>query len=196
MLKFKIIVAGAKGVGKTSLIRRFCTGSFDFSTLSTIGVDFETKEVVLDNDVILFNIWDFAGEEKFRILFPSYVSGASGALVLYDITNRDSLDDLVNWIEIIESASDHPNTLFLIGTKLDLEEKREVSKEEAMKFHKKFNFKGDVIETSSKSGNNVEETFIKLGKEILQHSLIKCKHCGEFFPQELIYCQFCGNKKD
>jgi small GTP-binding protein len=195
LLKFKIIVAGAKGVGKTSLIRRFCTGKFDISTLSTIGVDFETKEVVLDNDVILFNIWDFAGEEKFRILFPSYVSGASGALVLYDITNRDSLDDLVNWIEIIESVPDHPNTLFLIGTKLDLEENREVSSEEALKFHKKFNFKGDITETSSKSGINIEETFIKLGKEILQCSLIKCKHCGEFFPQELIYCQFCGNKK-
>ena len=68
--------------------------------------------------------------------------------------------------------------------------------EEALNFHKKFNFKGEVVETSSKSGINIEETFIKLGKEILQRSLIKCKHCGELFPQELIYCQFCGNKKD
>ncbi|MFX0071420.1 MAG: Rab family GTPase, partial [Candidatus Hermodarchaeota archaeon] len=84
MIKFKVIIAGSKDVGKTSLLRRYSTGKFDTSTLSTIGVDFETKKIVVDDVEILLNLWDFAGEKKFRILFPSYVSGASGALVLYD----------------------------------------------------------------------------------------------------------------
>lgn len=195
MLKFKIIVAGAKGVGKTSLIRRFCTGKFDISTLSTIGVDFETKKVVLDDDIILFNIWDFAGEEKFRILFPSYVSGSSGAILLYDITRRESLDDMANWIEIISDNDNSPNTKLLVGAKLDLDEYREIEKKDAVEFAEKFDFKGGVIETSSKTGFNVEKTFIKLGKTILKTSLIKCQHCGKVFPRELLYCQYCGNKK-
>ena len=194
MIKFKIIVAGAKGVGKTSLIRRFCTGKFDISTLSTIGVEFETKKVVVEDSIILLNIWDFAGEEKFRTLFPSYVSGASGAVIMYDITNKESLDDLVDWLEIINSSKNAPNTKLLVGAKLDLEVYRQISKEDALEFFNKHEFQGQIIEFSSKTGYNVEAIFVMLGKEILKNSLIKCPSCGNFYPKELIYCQYCGHK--
>ncbi|TFF84902.1 MAG: GTP-binding protein, partial [Promethearchaeota archaeon] len=130
LLKFKVIVAGAKNSGKTSLIRRYATGKFHSDLLSTIGVDFETKKVEVEGEKILLNIWDFAGEKKFRILLPSYVSGASGALILYDITNNESLIDLHDWMKVITSVPNSPKTKLLLEAKSDLENLREVSKKE------------------------------------------------------------------
>ncbi|HEA71156.1 hypothetical protein LCGC14_0769790 [marine sediment metagenome] len=192
MIKFKVVVAGAKNVGKTSLIRRYATGKFETSTLSTIGVDFETKKLVVDGTEILLNIWDFAGEKKFRLLFPSYISGASGALLLYDITNKDSFNDLYDWINVISSIPNSPKTKILIETKTDL--KRKVAKEEAMGFVEKYDFQGDIIATSAKTGENVEEAFITLGREILKNSLRKCTNCEKMYPIELKFCQYCGSK--
>lgn len=192
MIKFKVVVAGAKNVGKTSLIRRYATGKFETSTLSTIGVDFETKKLVVDGTEILLNIWDFAGEKKFRLLFPSYISGASGALLLYDITNKDSFNDLYDWINVISSIPNSPKTKILIETKTDL--KRKVAKEEAMQFVEKYDFQGDIIATSAKTGENVEEAFITLGREILKNSLQKCTNCEKMYPIELKFCQYCGSK--
>ncbi len=192
MIKFKVVVAGAKNVGKTSLIRRYATGKFDKSTLSTIGVDFETKKVVVDNTEILLNIWDFAGEERFRVLFPSYISGASGALMLYDVTNEDSLNDLYDWINVISSVPNAPKTKILIEAKIDLE--RKVKREDALKAFEKFKFQGDLISTSSKTGDNVEKAFEMLGREIIKNSLRKCTKCGELYPLEMKFCQYCGTK--
>ena len=192
MIKFKVVVAGAKNVGKTSLLRRFATGKFEKSTLSTIGVDFETKKVVVDDTEILLNIWDFAGEKKFRLLFPSYVSGASGALMLYDITNEDSLNDLYDWINVISSVPNPPKTKILIEAKNDL--KRKVKREKALKIFDKFNFQGEMLSTSSKTGENVEKAFEMLGREILKNSLKKCTNCGQHYPLELKFCQYCGSK--
>ncbi|MHA1804916.1 MAG: GTP-binding protein [Promethearchaeota archaeon] len=195
MIKFKIVVAGAKNVGKTSLIRRYATGKFETSTLSTIGVDFETKKITVDDMDILLSIWDFAGEEKFRILFPSYVSGASGALLLYDITNRESLLDLRDWMKVITSVPYPPKTKLLLETKLDLKKDRKVKIKEARKFLNEFDFQGDIIGTSAKTGEGVEEAFELLGRELLKYSLSECPNCGKPFPLELKFCQYCGKKR-
>jgi len=192
MIKFKVVVAGAKNVGKTSLIRRYATGKFEISTLSTIGVDFETKKVIVDDTEILLNIWDFAGEKKFRLLFPSYVSGASGALMLYDVSNKDSLNDLYDWINVISSVPNSPKTKILIEAKKDLS--RKVRKEEALEIFDKFGFQGELISTSAKTGENVEKAFEMLGREILMNSLRKCPNCGKMYPLELKFCQYCGTK--
>jgi small GTP-binding protein len=194
MIKFKIIIAGQKSVGKTSLLRRYATGKFETSTLSTIGVDFETKKINVDEVEILLNLWDFAGEKKFRLLFPSYVSGASGALILYDITNKDSLNDLHDWMEVIDDVPLPPRTRLLIEHKIDLEAQREVTRKEAMKLFKKYKFQGEIIGASAKTGENVENVFKMLGREILKNSLRKCSNCGNLYPIELKFCQFCGNK--
>jgi small GTP-binding protein len=192
MIKFKVVVAGAKNVGKTSLIRRYATGKFEKSTLSTIGVDFETKKVLVDETEILLNIWDFAGEKKFRLLFPSYVSGASGALMLYDVTNEDSLNDLYDWINVISSVPNSPKTKILIEAKSDL--KRNVKKADAQQLFEKHKFKGEILSTSAKTGENVEKAFEMLGREILKNSLKKCPQCGKHYPSELKFCQYCGSK--
>jgi len=195
MIKFKVVIAGAKNVGKTSLLRRYATGKFNKSTLSTIGVDFETKKLSIDDTDILLNIWDFAGEIKFRLLFPSYISGASGAVMMYDITNKETLVDLYEWIELIESVQNPPRTKILLEHKVDLEDQRVVSRKEAEEIFKKHKFQGEIIGTSAKTGENVEDAFLLLGKEILKNSLNKCPDCGKHYPVELKFCQYCGTRR-
>ncbi len=192
MIKLKIIVAGAKDVGKTSLIRRFVSGKFEINTLSTIGVDFMTKNMNINNQDIHLSIWDFAGETKFRSLFPGYLSGASGALILYDITSRTSFNDLDEWMNLINSASGKISKL-LIGSKSDLVDKRQVSEEEGKNFQNS-NGIDHFIECSSKSGLNVEKIFDLLTESILKSSLKKCPHCGETIAKELFFCTYCGRK--
>ena len=191
MIKLKIIVAGAKAVGKTSLIRRYCTGKFAVDTLSTIGVDFMVKNLKLDDGTeVHLSLWDFAGENKFRTLFPSYCSGASGALILFDITDEDSFADLNPWIELISKSSDKIVKL-LIGSKADLKNQRKITTKKAEDFKKKQ--KLDLfLESSAKTGQNVEEIFNNMAKIIVERSLLKCPKCQELIPKELIFCTYCG----
>ncbi|MHA1730123.1 MAG: GTP-binding protein [Promethearchaeota archaeon] len=195
MLKLKIIVAGAKSVGKTSLIKRYCTGSFDMNTLSTIGVDFMVKTLKIDeNTEIVFSLWDFAGESKFRQLFPSYCSGASGTLLLFDITNESSFEELNDWLKLINNASSGI-IKFLIGSKTDLEDDRVISVKQALEFKKENNL-DQFMETSAKTGNGVEKVFQMMAEFIIKKALIKCPFCGELIQKmdPLIFCSFCGKK--
>lgn len=192
MIKLKTIVAGAKDVGKTSLIHRYVSGKFNVNTLSTIGVDFMTKNLQLDGRDIHLSLWDFAGEKKFRVLFPSYCSGASGALILYDITSRNSFEDLKDWLSIINNSSGKIVKL-LIGAKSDLKDQRKIPLEEAIKFQKANNIE-EYIECSAKTGENVDKIFELLTRSILNSSLKNCPFCNELIPKELVFCQYCGKK--
>lgn len=192
MLKYKIVVAGAKDVGKSSLITRYCDNSFSETTQGTIGVAFKRKEVNFkENFKIELSIWDFGGEEKYRILLPTYVKGASAALLLYDTTDKSTLEDIRNWVKIIDENSKDIIKI-IIGTKIDLKENREISKADALKISEKFKCYGEPVGTSSKTGENVEEAFLNVVKAIIERDLQVCKHCGQLFSKKLKICNFCG----
>lgn len=192
MLKFKIIVAGAKEVGKTSLIHRYVSGSFSSDTLSTIGVDFMTSNIEVDGVQVHFSIWDFAGENRFRQLFPSYCSGASGALMLFDVTDKSSFDDLTDWINLIDNSSNSIMKI-LVAAKVDLEEKRKISQEKAKEFVKDHNLEL-YLETSAKTGKGVNDVFVEMARIVIQKSLRKCPKCGELIAKAQMFCMFCGQK--
>ena len=192
-LKYKICLAGSKDVGKSSLIARFCDDIFNENTIGTIGVAFKKKNIDIDDKIkIELNIWDFGGEEKYRSLFPQYCNGASAALILYDTTSKESLKDVANWVKIIKNNALENVVLVLIGTKIDLKDKLEISKAEAKKESQKFNFKGDIVETSAKTGENVEKAFLNVARLIILTFLQTCKNCGMFFAKKLKICNHCG----
>ena len=148
---------GDAAVGKTSLTLRFISGFFLDDLKLTIGVDFYSKTTTFKEKKVKLQIWDFGGEERFRFLLHQYCKGANAAFFLYDITNRLSLDHLPDWTQIIrEHAGDIP--IMLIGSKVDLQEFRAVTREEGILAAKKYNL-SSFIELSSKTGQNVEKSF-------------------------------------
>jgi small GTP-binding protein len=200
MLKYKVIIAGAKNVGKTSLILRFCENIFKEDMKATIGVAFKRKRVNITYKkkkiTLELNIWDFGGEEKYRTLFPSYAHGASAALLLFDISNKNSLFDIENWVSIIDKNA-KPNVIkLLIATKIDLKHEIEVKYQDALDYCKKHNYNwcNKIIKTSSKTGTNIEKTFKHTAKEIVKKNLRLCENCKELFNKRLKYCQYCGKE--
>ena len=195
MLKYKIVLAGAKNVGKSSLIARFCDNVFNEQMMDTIGVAFKRKKMIVDeNREVDLTIWDFGGEEKYRFLFPSYVNGAAAALILFDTTRKETLEDVENWINIVDENADENIVKILIATKIDLKEERQISIEDARELCKKYGCYEDKtpLGTSSKTGENVEKAFQKAAEAIMNIRLQRCSNCGEIFAKKLKICNYCG----
>ncbi len=163
----KCITTGDGGVGKTTLLHRYVEGNFLGETRITLGVDFFLKEVEVDRKKILFQIWDFGGQDHFRALLPSYAVGARGALLLFDLTRPSSLEKIEQWVNICREDNPGIPILFL-GTKLDLEDSISIDDEYAKTFTKDFNF-FNYLKVSSKTGENVEKAFKLLAKEIIRN---------------------------
>ena len=148
---------GDASVGKTSLTMRYISGFFMEDLKLTIGVDFYSKTTGFRDKKVKLQIWDFGGEERFRFLLSQYSKGANGAFFLYDITNQTSLDHLPDWTQVIrEHAGDIP--IMLIGSKVDLDEFRAVTRDDGILAAKKYNL-ASFVELSSKTGENVEKAF-------------------------------------
>jgi Ras-related protein Rab-11A len=126
---FKIILVGDQGSGKTNILSKYINNKFDESSKSTIGVELSNKTFTINNNIVNAQIWDTAGQERFKSLTKAYYKGALGALVVYDISNKFSFDDVDKWINDLRASGEEKISIFLIGNKNDLEEKREVSKE-------------------------------------------------------------------
>jgi small GTP-binding protein len=170
---FKICLFGDGGVGKTTLLGRYLTGLFRSNQTITIGVDFHVKKIEVNGKLVLLQIWDFAGEKRFRFLLPSYILGASGGIFMYDITRYSSLKNFPEWINIFKNgfigAKDKPLPIIMVGGKLDLSFKRAVPTKEAFDLAKTNKLFG-YIECSAKDGRNIEDIFKEIAKLMLQRA--------------------------
>jgi small GTP-binding protein len=155
--QFRICVIGDSNVGKTSLLNRYCNDQFNEAQTNTIGVDFKTL-ILKHNDIkIKLQIWDTAGQERFRSISVNYFKSAHGFIYVYDITKRNSLKNLDNWIDLVNQNNKNSACNFIIGNKKDLNNLREIGLKEGKDyaFSKKFNF----METSAKTNINIDLAF-------------------------------------
>lgn len=163
---FKVVIVGDGGVGKSTMIQRLTTGQFIPQKI-TIGTDLATYDLDIDNINIRLQIWDFAGERRFRLFLPNYSRGATGCLLCYDITRRTSFDSLDEWFNIVNENAINP-VFILVGEKLDLADiRRSVKNEHAEELKEKYNL-DYFFETSSKSGENNKMLFETLTRSILK----------------------------
>ncbi|OLS22861.1 MAG: Transforming protein p29 precursor [Candidatus Heimdallarchaeota archaeon LC_3] len=167
-LSLKIIVAGQGGVGKTTLLRRYQSGEF-IPASTTVGINFVTHQIQYKERIIILSVWDYAGESRFKSLFPGYSNGSKGGLAVFDTTRPQSLDDLSDWISIIYEKNGPHIPIILVGTKIDSikEENFEFINEKAQEFSKDHNLRG-YFNVSSKSGEGVNELFDFLSLQITQ----------------------------
>jgi len=163
---FKYIIIGDMGVGKSCLLHQFTEKKFIPDSPHTIGVEFGTRIIEVMGKKIKLQIWDTAGQERFRAVTRSYYRGAAGALLVYDITRRATYNHLTSWLTDARNLTNPNTVIMMIGNKKDSEDQRDVSYEEASNFAKENGL--IFLETSAKTGENVEEAFLKTAKLIFQ----------------------------
>lgn len=162
---FKLLIVGESGVGKTCILLQFADGRFENSHLSTIGVDFKVKEMVVDDKPVKLQIWDSAGQERFRNITASYYRNCSGILIVYDVTDHESFDRVSKWIEEVRAYV--PTVpLIILGNKADLESERAVTVEEGKELAERH--KLVCVETSAKESTNIESTFVEFARQLIK----------------------------
>ncbi|KAL7270051.1 Ras-related protein Rab-7 [Rhizina undulata] len=167
----KVIILGDSGVGKTSLMNQYVNKKFSPSYKATIGADFLTKEVVVDDKLVTLTLWDTAGQERFQSLGVAFYRGADCCVLVYDVNNAKSFEDLNSWKDefLIQGSPRDPDSFpfIVLGNKIDVEEsKRQVSQKRAITWCQN---KGQMpyFETSAKDGSHVEAAFEAIAKNAL-----------------------------
>ena len=164
---FRYIIVGDINVGKSCIMLQFSYNQFREEHELTIGVEFAIKFLEIKNKNIKIQVWDTAGEEAFQSITKSYYRNAIGALLVYDITKKSSFEHLQKWLDSVKENSSKNIKIILIGNKIDLEDKREVTFQEGEEFAKKNDL--FFLETSAKNFININESFNKLTEEIYQN---------------------------
>lgn len=172
----KLVLLGDTSVGKSCIVVRFAKNEFYEYQESTIGAAFMTQLIDIGECTIKFEIWDTAGQERYRSLAPMYYRGASAAVIVYDITNKKSFEGAKGWINELKSVHSNDIIIALAGNKNDLEEKRAVDRELAESFANSNNIL--FIETSAKTGHNVNELFLRIAKKLPLHKKEQDKNVG------------------
>ena len=156
-IKFKIIVIGDASVGKTNIIKAYTTNSYNENTKPTLGVEFYTKTFEINKDYVMVEIWDTAGQEKYQSVTNSYYRGSQGALIVYDIANEESFNNIDKWLERANEKLNENAKIILVGNKIDLADQRKVQTETASEKAKELNM--PLMETSALENKNIKEVF-------------------------------------
>ncbi|KAJ6262890.1 GTP-binding protein ypt2 [Drechslerella dactyloides] len=160
----KLLLIGDSGVGKSCCLLRFSEDSFTPSFITTIGIDFKIRTIDLDGKRIKLQIWDTAGQERFRTITTAYYRGAMGILLVYDVTDERSFNNIQTWFQNVEQHATEGVNKILIGNKCDWEEKRVVSQERGQALANELGI--PFMEVSAKANINVEEAFLLLARDI------------------------------
>ena len=161
---FKILTLGESGVGKTCILRRFVENKFSKNHLATIGIDFKTKTISIKGYEVKLKIWDTAGQERFRNITNQYYKGADGIILVYDLTNKESMLKIKDWMEQIQqNTTSSEIALVLVANKVDLN--RVITNDESLSLSQQLKIKS--FETSALSGDGIDEIFQYLTMEII-----------------------------
>lgn len=161
---FKYIIIGDPSVGKSNMLMKYCHNKFTEDYQATIGVEFGAKNIEFDDQVFRIQIWDTAGQDNFRSITRAYYNNSVCAIVVYDISNHTSFENVLQWVEDVRNQSPKTVLVVLVGNKSDLEDERKVTKEEGQNFATEHRLM--FLETSAKNGDNIEELFKISAQEI------------------------------
>jgi len=165
-INYKVVLLGEGSVGKTSLVLRYCKDEFNDKHLTTIQASFFTKRITVGQARVKLAIWDTAGQERYAALGPIYYRDANGALLVYDITDRQSFDRVKQWVKELKKMKEGECVLVIIGNKIDLERQRVVSQKEAEEYASTVG--AQHFQTSAKLNKNLEETFVGLTRRMME----------------------------
>jgi small GTP-binding protein len=168
-VNLKFIIIGSAGVGKTAILKRLVTNSYSEDLHSTVGVQFNAIKMMIDDRQVKLQIWDTAGQERFRSISKQYYRNVVGVILVFDITDRTSFDELSSWIGDVHTLCEANVVVQLIGNKADLKSHRAVTIGEAEAFASLQRVQ--YIETSAKIGENVTEAFVRLATRIISRGI-------------------------
>ena len=161
---FKLLMIGDSGVGKSCLLLRFADDAYTESYISTIGVDFTIRTMEIDGKAIKLQIWDTAGQERFRTITSNYYRGAHGIIVVYDVTDQESFNDVKQWLQEVDRYGSENVNMLLVGNKCDLVTKKVVDYRTAKKYADQLGI--PFMETSAKNATNVQHAFVTMAAAI------------------------------
>lgn len=165
--RYKIVIIGDGGSGKSSLLLKFAEGTFQDKHYTTIGVDLKAKYININGTIIKLHIWDTAGQERFRSIIKTYYATASGIILVFDLANRESFLNLKIWIDELRHVDKDGFPILLVGNKVDLKSKRQVTDKEIGDFIINNGLNISYLEASAKSNVNIKEIFIEIAKKVL-----------------------------
>ena len=162
----KMALLGDSSVGKSNMVLRFTEDVFSLNMSSTIGYDYKSRNIVISKKTAKLQIWDTAGQERYMSLCKSIYQKVDGVMLVYDITQLETFQNIKKWIDVIKGFNDNL-PMMLVGNKIDKEEERIISVEDGKNLANEYGMQ--FIETSALSGNNIEKAFVDFGKEILEY---------------------------
>ena len=169
-LLFKLILIGDSYVGKSNILLKYLKNQFNENSKTTIGVEFGTKNIIINNKRIKIQIWDTAGQERYRSITSAYYKGAKGALIVYDITRKNTFDNIDKWITDLKLNGDKNICIIILGNKSDLIDKREINKNDGIKkaeMYKTAFLETSALNGSALNGDNISKAFDELIEQIV-----------------------------